>query len=136
MQVLSEVPLHCSLGTGLKLINSVGALCKKFDLEWMREAGDDTAQLAEDVETLEIEIVELEGELESLEASAGVIQGEINFCDQMSPGIFMKRGGLGKDPSQWLIKVCAMPRHGTPPCHAMSRHPASGARCKVTPKGS
>ena len=30
VQVLSGVPLHCSLGTGLKLINAVEALCKGY----------------------------------------------------------------------------------------------------------
>ena len=88
----------------------------------MREAGGDTAKLAEDVETLEIEIIELEGEQEPLDFSACAIQAEIHFCDEMSPGISTKKGGLGKSPSPWLLKVrCAMARHGTAR-HSTARH--------------
>ena len=88
----------------------------------MREAGGDTAKLAEDVETLEIEIIELEGEQEPLDFSACAIQAEIHFCDEMSPGISTKKGGLGKSPSPWLLKVrCAMARHGTAR-HSTAQH--------------
>ena len=109
LQLLSGVPLHCSLGAGLILVNKVEELCKEFDQTVLQETAEQSSDPAikkavADKFDLEIAVGEALEAVEAAHANIGQFEGEMEFSKAMEPGVEKRRGVAKATGDQWRAK--------------------------------
>ena len=109
LQLLSGVPLHCSLGVGLILVNKVEELCKSADQTVMLETAEHSTDPAvkkafEDKFNAEIAVGEAKTALEECSGEVAQFEGEMEFAKAMEPGVEKHRGKAKRVGDEWRAK--------------------------------
>ena len=102
LQLLSGVPLHCSLGVGLIIVNKVEEMCKAADqtvmLETAEHSGNPAVKKAfDDKFNAEIAVGEAEASLEECATEVAQFEGVLEFAKAMEPGVEKRRGKQGQE---------------------------------------
>ena len=97
LQLLGGVPLHCSLGVGLILVNKVEEKVKQFDRIVLHEAAEASSEptikkAIADKFDLEIAIGDAEAELEEVRTAVADAEGKMEWAKSMEPGVEKRKG--------------------------------------------
>ena len=109
LQLLSGIPLHCSLGVGLILVNKVEERAKEFDKIVLEETAEQSAdpvikQAVADKFDAEIAVGEAEEALEEATLAVTQAEGAIEFAKAMEPGVEKRKGKAKAVGDQWRVK--------------------------------
>ena len=98
LQLLAGVPLHCSLGVGLILVNKVEEHVKEFDKAVLHEIAERSSDpaikkaIADKFEPLELAIGDAETEVEAMALAVADAEGRVEWCKSVEPGVEKRRG--------------------------------------------
>ena len=109
LQLLSGVPLHCSLGVGLILVNKVEELAKELDQQVLNETAEQSSDPAikkavEEKFDAESAVREAEQAVEAATAAVQQAEGEVEFAKAMEPGVEKRKGVARATGDGWRKK--------------------------------
>ena len=109
LQLLSGVPLHCSLGAGLILINKHEELFKSFDAQVLHETAehsDDPSikKAVSDKFDAELAVGDAESALEEAKKLCADLEGAVEFAKAMEPGVEKRKGRAKAHGDQWRVR--------------------------------
>ena len=111
LQLLSGVPLHCSLGVGLILVNKVEEFLKEYDRVVRQEVAERSSDPSlkkafEDKFDAELAAGEAKTALDEASKVVADSEGGVEFAKAMEPGVEKRRGKAKAVGDQWRV-MCA-----------------------------
>ena len=121
LQLLSGVPLHCSLGVGLILVNKVEEFLKEYDRVVRQEVAERSSDPSlkkafEDKFDAELAAGEAKTALDEASKVVADSEGGVEFAKAMEPGVEKRRGKAKAVGDQWRV-MCA--QHPYPYCYVI-----------------
>ena len=109
LQLLSGVPLHCSLGVGLILINKVEEYLKEYDKQVLHETADNSTKpevkkAFDEKFNAEIAVSAAEEAVKAVTDEVAEHEGHLEFIKAMEPGVDKRRGKAKATGDQWRAK--------------------------------